>query len=193
MQIWQKKGNWRYGTNGILNVATVEANLKMLTHWYLVPTRLAKMYPSVSPLCFRGCQMLRTMWHIWWKCHRICGFWNSVFALIRKVTGQSVPQTPFIELLNAQYLVYLCATSDIFYFTGGAKMTLPKSWKQPTVSLAQARQNVTWIMLHENIVSILKDRVKQLEQTWEPWAALKTHPICIYCMWAQPYGTYIKV
>lgn len=79
----------------------VEANLKVLTRLYLVPTWLAKMYPSVSPLCFRDCQMPGTMCHIWWECSRIYGFWNSIFALIRRVTGQSVPKTPYLVLLNA--------------------------------------------------------------------------------------------
>lgn len=113
----------------------------------LVPTRLAKMYPSVLPLCFRGCQMPGTMCHIWWECPRIWSYWNGNFALTRRVTGQLVPQTPQIALLNTpvpglpKYLQLL-----IFFILLGAKMTLVKIWKQSTVSLAQAKKRVTWIM-----------------------------------------------
>lgn len=49
-------------------------------------------------------------------------------------------------------------------------MTLAKSWKQSTVSLAQAKKKITWIMVHENIVSILKDAVHNFEQIWVPQA-----------------------
>lgn len=49
-------------------------------------------------------------------------------------------------------------------------MTLAKSLKPSTVSLKQARNKVTSIMLHENIVGILEDTVQKFEKIWEPWA-----------------------
>lgn len=38
---------------GILSVSLIEAGIKVLTRWYLVTTRLARMYPSTSADCFR--------------------------------------------------------------------------------------------------------------------------------------------
>lgn len=49
-EVWQSCFLRSY--RGIWNVALIEGNLKVLICWYLVTTRLAKMYPSVSPLCF---------------------------------------------------------------------------------------------------------------------------------------------
>lgn len=51
-------------------------------------------------------------------------------------------------------------------------MTVAKSWKLTSVSLAQAKKKVTWIMLLlENIASVLNDKVKKFEKTWESWAS----------------------
>lgn len=85
---------------GIFDTSLVEANLKVTTRWYLVPNRLAAIFPSSSPLCFRDCHILSTMIHVWWECLKIRGFWNKMFNLICKVTGHLVPQTPSIALLN---------------------------------------------------------------------------------------------
>lgn len=49
---------------GILNIFLIEASLKVLTRWYYVPSRLARICPGTSPLCFRGCEMEGSMFHI---------------------------------------------------------------------------------------------------------------------------------
>lgn len=86
---------------GIVTISLIEANVKVLMRWYLVPTRLAVMFPTSSPLCFRACQALGSMLHIWWGCPKIRGFWNKIFYLIRRVTGIPVTKSPQIALLNA--------------------------------------------------------------------------------------------
>lgn len=85
---------------GISKISLIEANLKVLTRWYLFPTRLANMFPSSSPQCFRGCHLLDSMLHVWWKCLKIRGFWNKIFYLIHKVTSHLIPKSPSLALLN---------------------------------------------------------------------------------------------
>lgn len=38
---------------GILNTSLMEACLKVITKWYLTPSKLSTIFPSVSPLCLR--------------------------------------------------------------------------------------------------------------------------------------------
>lgn len=92
--------SFRRSYKGILNTGLIEANVKLITRWYYVPTRLAKIYPDALPLCFRGCGHLGTIHHIWWTCPRIRSFWNHFIALVRKVTGTAISQDPKIALLN---------------------------------------------------------------------------------------------
>lgn len=42
------------------NVLAVEANYKVLSRWYLIPSRTAKSVPSYLPISFRGCAMKDT-------------------------------------------------------------------------------------------------------------------------------------
>lgn len=42
---------------GIMNIS-FKVNFKIITRWYYVPTRLVKIYPDASPLCYRGCNLM---------------------------------------------------------------------------------------------------------------------------------------
>lgn len=79
---------------GVINVSVIEANVKIILHWYLVL--------DTSPLCFRVCGLLGTFFHTWWASPRIQGFWNKVFQMICKVTGCPIRQNPQLALLNRQ-------------------------------------------------------------------------------------------
>lgn len=85
---------------GIMNISLIEVNVKILTRWYFFPTRLARIYPDTSPLCYRGCNLLGSMYHRWWTCQHIRGYWNTFFQLLQKVMGVAVPQDPIIAFLN---------------------------------------------------------------------------------------------
>lgn len=99
------------------------------------------MYPSVSPLCFEGCNLLGIIYHIWWECPRIHSFWNAFFALLLRVTGMPVPQKSLLNIPvdfipnGIQRLIFLILLS--------AKMTIAESWKRPSVSLAQAKKKIS--------------------------------------------------
>lgn len=67
---------------GILNISLIEASLKVLTRWYIVPTRLTRMYNTDTTECFRGCNLRGSMLHIWWECPKIRTLWNRVFSMI---------------------------------------------------------------------------------------------------------------
>lgn len=89
LEEWHKRGTRAF--KGILNISLIEANLKVLMRWYLVPSRLALMFASTSPLCFRDCQAQGSMLHIWWECPRLRGYWNKIFNLIRRVSHYEIP------------------------------------------------------------------------------------------------------
>lgn len=58
-----------------------ETNFKLLTRWYLTPSRLKKCFPSTSGQCWRCMEGEGTLIHIFWSCpklkdhpkvHRLC-------------------------------------------------------------------------------------------------------------------------
>lgn len=78
---------------GILNDSFIDADLKVITQWYLVPIRLAKFYSSAPPLCFLDCSHIVCMLHILWECLKIRSFWNKILSMVRKVTGIQVTKS----------------------------------------------------------------------------------------------------
>lgn len=63
LEAWHRASAWAH--REALNISLVEANLKVMMRWYLVPAKLARLYPSASPLCFCGCEHTGMMLHIW--------------------------------------------------------------------------------------------------------------------------------
>lgn len=156
---------------GIRNASLIEANLKVMTRWYLVPSRLAKMFPSSSPQCFRDCKLTGTMAHVWWECPRIRNVWNKVFHVIFKVTGHRLQNSPGIALLNWPIPKISKSTQKLIQFIFlGTKLSIAKAWKQGRVAWRAIKNKISWIMTQEKLISVLLDRVQQFEKTWEPWA-----------------------
>lgn len=53
----------------------IEANYKTLLRWYFVLARVARRHPSTSPICFRCCGQMGTVYHVWWQCPVVSRFW----------------------------------------------------------------------------------------------------------------------
>lgn len=155
----------------ILNMALIEANIKVFTKWYYVPARLSRIFPDSSPLCYRGCGHIGTMHHIWWTCPRIRSYWNKFLHILRRVSGIEVPQDPTYILLNCKIHNTPKNTQQlIFIMCLGAKVTLAKAWKTPSVSISATKRKISWITSQEQIVAKLRDTVPRFEGIWEPWA-----------------------
>lgn len=119
---------------GILNISLIEANVKLLTRWYYVPSRLAMIYPNASPLCFRGCNLVGSMFHIWWSCPCIRTHWNRVFCMLKKITGAAISQGPTKALLSCRVVkVSKHMQALVFFIFLGAKITLAGAWKKPSI------------------------------------------------------------
>lgn len=156
---------------GILNISLIEASLKVLTRWYYVPARLAVIFLGSCPLCYRGCELEGTMLHTWWTCPRIRSFWQKVFRTISSITKALVTPDPNIALLNRCIPALDKYSQTLAYFVLlGAKITIAKAWKQPTVSFRGFKRKVSWIMAQEQIVAKLHDQVVNFSETWEPWS-----------------------
>lgn len=50
-----------------------------------------------------------------------------------------------------------------------AKIFIAKAWKSYVVDISAPNNNTSWIMLHKNLASILKDKQKGFEKAWGPW------------------------
>lgn len=77
-----ERKHW-YQTNAYMskisaNIAIRETYLKIRNRWYLVLTRLQKMFPEMDPKCWRCLKERGSMTHIWWSCPKVKRFWIAV-------------------------------------------------------------------------------------------------------------------
>lgn len=68
---------------GIINVSLVEAGFKVVSHWYLEPEGLHRMYPDSSALCSQGCGQVGSKFHTW-SCAKVWQFWIRAHLLKEK-------------------------------------------------------------------------------------------------------------
>lgn len=80
---------------------TKEMNYKLLVKWYYVPSKIHKMNPHISPLCWRECGEVGTHAHIWWQCHLIQSYWVEILDLIKKISGNEIGLDPWQCLFHA--------------------------------------------------------------------------------------------
>lgn len=141
--------SFRRSDKGIMNTSLIEANIKIFTRWYYIPTRLARIYPDASPLCYRGCNRVGSMYHTWTYPY-IKNYWNKFFQILGKVTGVTVSQDPTIALLNHRVDKTPKHTQTLIFFMFlGTKIMLARAWKKPTVSIPATKAKISWIMSKE--------------------------------------------
>lgn len=86
--------------SSIINILALEANFKVLTRWFLVPARIAKMVPNISPNCFGGCVEPGTHLHVWWSNLLVSTFWAEIFQMLCKLTNFPLTPGTAVALLN---------------------------------------------------------------------------------------------
>lgn len=163
-------------SKGILNIALIEANMKVLMRWYMVPLKISKIYPSASPMCFRNCGHIGSMLHIWWDCPRIRGLWNRIFHTIRKITGFPIQKSPQLALLNFPCPKIPKVVQRLMFIFLGTKLTIARAWKRSTVSFLLGKRKISWIMSQEKTVSVLLDATSKHDAIWDPWVKYISPP-----------------
>lgn len=77
-----------------------ENSYKILTKWYRVPSKLTKIYPSLSDACWRECGLRGSFLHIWWECPKLRPFWLDIHAQIKIILDLELPDSPLESLLH---------------------------------------------------------------------------------------------
>lgn len=99
---FQWKALWKDIARHNHSLGLREAHYEMLYDWYLYPTKLKKVFPNTSDLCWRGCGLLGDFHHIWRDCPTICPFWKEILAQFKDMLGYPLPDTPDFALLGLQ-------------------------------------------------------------------------------------------
>lgn len=152
-----------------------ETNFKILTRWYLTPSRLHSMFTESSKYCWRCQREVGTILHVFWSCPHSTNFWTAVRSISQKFTEFQIPNGPAFFLLHVSSIPLKAYKKSILrHLTNAAKSCIPTLWKQqapPTISLWLRK--VEDINKLEDLVLTSQNRHATYQKTWALWNMFK--------------------
>lgn len=148
-----------------------ENSYKVLTRWYRVPTKLTKIYPSLSAACWRECGLRGSFLHIWWECPKLRPFWLDIHTQIKLILDVELPDSPLESLLHFPTIPLGQYRKSILpHLLNAARRLIPIHWKKP-----QIPTRAEWIGLVDNIMAAeewmakCKDKYEKFYSIWATW------------------------
>ena len=107
--------------------------IKMTLRYHLIPVRMAKIKNINDSLCWRGCEVRKTLLHCCWECTLLQPLWKSVWRFLRKLGVNLSPDPPTTlgHIPKGSYYIesyYKNICSIIFK---AALFVISRTWKQP--------------------------------------------------------------
>uniref|UniRef100_A0A670II65 Reverse transcriptase domain-containing protein n=1 Tax=Podarcis muralis TaxID=64176 RepID=A0A670II65_PODMU len=107
---------------------------KMLYRWYHTPVKLAKMYRLKDKRCWKCGEVEGDLYHLWWTCKKVKGFWESIYNELKKIFKYTFPKRPEAFLLGMMDKEIKKEDRTIFlYATTAARIMLAQYWKVETI------------------------------------------------------------
>ncbi|CAH2275489.1 Hypothetical predicted protein, partial [Pelobates cultripes] len=151
--------------------ALIEQHHKILYRWYLVPTRLHKIFPSTSSQCWRCHTQEGSMYHIWWSCPRLLNYWNEVHDLIQDITQHPLEFTPLTCLvLDLPRVLPQHVKKMMLHIVLTAQQLIARRWKSTLLPNKETLIEVLhkqWI--YETSYKSLFPPSVLYRKTWELW------------------------
>lgn len=114
--------------NSARDAHTAEMNYKCISN--LTPEIVCK-YQNKTAYCWRGCQEIGTMSHLWWTCPKIKTFWGEICGLIKEITGKVIADDPWEVLFHGgDGDIKKYKQSLVPHLLNAAKRIIPKNWQR---------------------------------------------------------------
>lgn len=148
-----------------------ETNYKVLTRWYLTPSRLHRCFPEVSDRCWRCGSERGTLLHVFWSCPRLSLFWGEVHRITQRFVEGVIPLDPALFLLHlTDSPIPAYKKSIIGHLLNAAKACIPLLWKQSTPpSVALWLNKVEAINKMEDLVLTAQHKQTIYSDRWRLW------------------------
>lgn len=151
-----------------------ETNYKILTRWYLTPSRLHIMFPGTSKHCWRCQKDEGTLLHIFWSCTKLKNFWTMVRSISQKFMDYQIPNDPAFFLLHVSSITPKKYKKSILRHLTTAKSCIPVLWKQQSPpSISMWLQKVENINKMEDLIMTAQNRQAAYQKTWTLWNMFK--------------------
>lgn len=114
-----------------VNYKLLELNYKCLMRMYMTPDRMHRIDREKSQLCWRGCNEIGSMAHMWWSCPEIGVFWEEIKKYTKEITKLDLPKDPRVLLFHLSEMPTKAYLGTLLpHFIDAAKSLISKNWKR---------------------------------------------------------------
>uniref|UniRef100_A0A803K153 Reverse transcriptase domain-containing protein n=1 Tax=Xenopus tropicalis TaxID=8364 RepID=A0A803K153_XENTR len=153
---------------------TIKENIyKILLGWYHTPALLHKLFPDVTPNCWRCDAVPATLYHIFWTCPKIAPLWATVSQVIVRTLCLDLPNDPLTHLLGCPVQGVGKRTQKTLncIFTA-TKCLIAAHWKSSSPpSLQDLANKIEQVRRMEYLTALSHGRSLIIEEDWYMWRA----------------------
>lgn len=92
--------------------------------------KLAKIYKLKDKRCWKCREVEGDLYHMWWSCCKVRGFWELVYNELKKILKYTFPKKPEAFLLGMVGKEIKKEDKTLFlYATTAARIMLAQNWK----------------------------------------------------------------
>lgn len=162
---------WRRASKTSACVSYKENQYKILMFWYHTPSLLHSLFPEVPDVCWRCGVGGADLFHIFWDCPSIQGYWSTVQQLLQDVLGLQIALSPLTYLLNVPPQgLSRGASRLLLHMLTAVKCLIAVFWKRTAVpSLSDLQQRILEIRSMERLSASLANQIDLCNSVWSLW------------------------
>ena len=154
-----------------------ESPLKLLTRWYMTPSKIHSFYPTSPSGCFRGCPEEGDFLHIFWSCKHLDQVWSPMVTRLESVLKKRITLSPQICLLfDTVPDIPLPCNGLIHSLISSIHWMIAFNWRSQNLPWSQVESRMEMIRLSERIHYTLFDRMQKFNEKWSYWSTPSIHP-----------------
>ncbi len=136
---------------------------KVIHRLHYSKTKLHTIFPNVSSIC-NNCKISEgTLSHLFWTCHKIRPFWQSIFRFISEAYNIYLPPEAKLGTFGD--------TSDIGskYVSQAVSLCILQKWKSESVPVFEVwLRDLSYVLPLEELRYKISDRQKIFSRIWNP-------------------------
>lgn len=122
-------------------------------------------------MCWRNCNNIGTIYHIFWDCPRTRTLWEKIFDIIAQITNQQIQPNPGLAILSLDIdllpRVYRKIVSHVLLST---RLAITRHWKaQEIPKITEIITTTNTHITYEKMFASSQGNLQVSYNQWKPW------------------------
>lgn len=162
---------WRRASKTSACISYKENQYKLLMFWYHTHSLLHSLFPEVPDKCWRCGSEGASVFHIFWDCLLLQGYWSEIKQLIYDELGSHVSLSPITYLLNVPPKgLSRGASRLLLHILTAAKCLIAVFWKRTAFpSSTDIHHRIVEIRSMDRLSASLASQIDLFNSVWSLW------------------------